>query len=81
YLLVHKEETTNSDFGLDNTTDIIDEGFGLYSSVKVKEKIGPLKSQFYRIGFCRQGSLEVNCGLETFTHKKDTIHFNFPNQL
>lgn len=81
YLFVHKEEMVESNFGLDNTTELIDKGFGLYSSVKVREKIGPLKSQFYRIGFCRKGSLQVDCGLETFTHYRDTIHFNFPGQL
>lgn len=81
YFSVHKEETVESNFGLDNTIELIDGGFGLYSSVKVRDKIGPLKSQFYRIGFCRKGSLQVDCGLETFNHKKDTIHFNFPGQL
>jgi len=49
YLFVHKESTTDSDFGLDNTTELIDNGFGLYSSARVKDRIGPLKSQFYRV--------------------------------
>jgi AraC-like DNA-binding protein len=66
---------------MDNTPELIENGFGMYSSQNLKAKIGPLKSQFYRIGFCRQGSLQVDFGLETFTHSKDTIHFNFPGQL
>jgi AraC family transcriptional regulator, transcriptional activator of pobA len=81
YLFVHKENTTNSDFGLDNTTELIDDGFGLYSSVRVKGKIGPLKSDFYRIAICKRGFVDVDCGLETFTHQRNTIHFNFPSQL
>jgi AraC family transcriptional regulator, transcriptional activator of pobA len=81
YLFVHKENTTNSDFGLDNTTELIEGGFGLYSSERVKGKIGPLKSDFYRIAICRRGFVTVDCGLETFTHQRNTIHFNFPSQL
>ena len=81
YLYVHKEDIIDSNFGMDNTPELIENGFGMYSSKNVKSKIGPLKSQFYRIGFCRQGSLQVDFGLETFTHSKDTIHFNFPGQL
>lgn len=81
YLFVHKNDVVESNFGMDNTPELIENGFGLYSSKNVKSKIGPLKSQFYRIGFCRQGSLQVDFGLETFTHTKNTIHFNFPGQL
>lgn len=81
YLFVHKKGIIESNFGMDNTPELIENGFGMYSSKNVKSKIGPLKSQFYRIGFCRQGSLQVDFGLETFTHSKDTIHFNFPGQL
>ena len=81
YLFVHKKDIIESNFGMDNTPELIENGFGMYSSQNVKSKIGPLKSQFYRIGFCRQGSLQVDFGLETFTHTKDTIHFNFPGQL
>ena len=81
YLFVHKENVANSDFGLDNTTDLIEGGFGLYSSVRVKERIGPLKSDFYRIALCKRGSVSVDRGLETFKHQRNTIHFNFPSQI
>ncbi len=81
YLFVHKEDVTDSQFGLDNTTELIDSGFGLYSSERVKGRIGPLKSEFFRIAICRRGSVNVDCGLETFTHQRNTIHFNFPSQL
>lgn len=81
YLFIHKEATTDSDFGLDNTSELIDKGFGLYSSARVKDRIGPLKSEFYRLAICRRGFVNVDCGLETFTHQRNTIHFNFPSQL
>ncbi|GCC53510.1 AraC family transcriptional regulator [Chryseotalea sanaruensis] len=81
YLFIHKEAITDSDFGLDNTAELIDNGFGIYSSVRVKNKIGPLKSEFYRVAMCRRGFVTVDCGLETFTHQRNTIHFNFPSQL
>ncbi len=81
YLFVHKEDMVESDFGLDNTPELIDQGFGLYSSAKVKGKIGPLKSEFFRIALCRRGFVNVDCGLETFMHQRNTIHFNFPSQL
>jgi AraC family transcriptional regulator, transcriptional activator of pobA len=81
YLFVHKENTTNSNFGLDNTPELIDGGFGLYSSERVKGRIGPLKSNFYRIAICRKGAVRIDCGLETFIHQRNTVHFNFPTQL
>ncbi len=81
YRSVHKEKTATSSFGMDSTSNLLDGGFGLYSSEGVRAKIGPLKSQFYRIGFCLRGSLDVDCGLERFTHQAGTIHFNFPGQL
>jgi AraC family transcriptional regulator, transcriptional activator of pobA len=81
YLFVHKEAITDTNFGLDNTNALIDKGFGMYSSAKVKDRIGPLKSEFYRIAICQRGFVHVDCGLETFTHQRNTIHFNFPSQL
>lgn len=81
YRAVHKERTVESRFGMDSTDALLDGGFGLYSSEGVKAKIGPLKSRFYRIGFCLRGSLEVDCGLERFRHEAGTIHFNFPGQI
>jgi AraC-like DNA-binding protein len=81
YRAIHKERGVESHFGMDSTDALLDGGFGLYSSEGVKAKIGPLKSQFYRIGFCLRGSLEVECGLERFRHEAGTIHFNFPGQI
>jgi AraC family transcriptional regulator, transcriptional activator of pobA len=81
YLFIHKEGVADSDFGLDNTPELVENGFGLYTSAKVKDRIGPLKSEFFRIALCRRGFVNVDCGLETFVHQRNTIHFNFPSQL
>lgn len=76
-----KEDVFESQFGLDNSTTLIDGGFGLYSSARSKKKIEPHRSYFYRIGFCRKGTVEVTCGPETFRCERNTIHFNFPGQM
>lgn len=81
YLLVHKTGLADTGFGLDNTTRLIENGFGLYSCAKLKDEMGPLKSDFYRIALCIEGSLQVDIGVESFKHKKNTIHFNVPGRL
>ncbi len=81
YLFIHKEAITTSDFGLDNSYELIENGFGIYSSERVKDRIGPLKSNFFRIALCRKGTVTVDCGIETFIHSRNTMHFNFPSQV
>jgi AraC family transcriptional regulator, transcriptional activator of pobA len=81
YVHVHKEALENTNFGMDNTNELLDGGFGLYSSENVRSSIGPLKSAFFRIALCLRGTVTVDCGLETFHHQTNTIHFNFPTQL
>lgn len=82
YFDIHKEGPTDSHFGLDNDPGgLIDRGFGLYSSARVRARIGPLKSLFYRVALCLQGEVTVECGLETFRHRRYTVHFNFPGQI
>jgi AraC family transcriptional regulator, transcriptional activator of pobA len=82
YIFIHKEAVDGqSNFGLDNSMELIEHGFGIYSSSRVRSKIGPLKSEFFRLSICRGGNVQVDCGLESFTHQRDTIHFNFPGQI
>jgi AraC-like DNA-binding protein len=81
YHFIHKEALGDSDFGLDSRLDLIEGGFGIYSSARVRDRIGPLKSEFFRIAICLGGEVTVECGLEQFRHRKHTIHFNFPSQL
>jgi AraC family transcriptional regulator, transcriptional activator of pobA len=81
YHFIHKEAVGDSDFGLDSRPDLIEGGFGIYSSARVRDRIGPLKSEFFRLAICLEGSVTVECGLEQFHHQRHTIHFNFPSQL
>ena len=78
---VHKERVGISEFGLDNTNQLICGGFGLYSSAGLKPAIGPIKSEFFRIGFCIRGNVHVRCGLETFHLQPGEIVFTFPGQV
>ncbi len=81
YFSVHKTQIAETGFGLDHTPRLIEEGFGIYSSVNLKDEIGPLKSNFYRVALCLEGGLQVDIGVETYRHKKNTIHFNVPDRL
>lgn len=78
---VHKEGKVPSDFGTDNTQELIHGGFGLYSSAGLKPKIGPIKSEFFRVGFGKQGAVHLDCGLESFFFQKGEIVFTFPGQV
>lgn len=81
YFFLHKTQATQTGFGLDHTPELIEAGFGIYSCVNLQDKVGPLRSDFYRIAFCSKGALQVDIGLESFTHQQNTIHFTIPEQL
>ena len=81
YFYIHKTKLSEKGFGLDNTTKLIENSFGIYSCENLQNEIGPLKSNFYRIAFCFSGSLKVKIGLEDFIHAKNTIHFSTPGRL
>jgi len=40
---LHKNGTGESEFGMDNTSELLDGGFGLYSTRDLKKNIGPVK--------------------------------------
>lgn len=78
---LHKELTEAGDFGMDNTTELLDSGFGLYSSVNTKRDIGPIKINFYRIALVVSGTATFTLGLETFRPAGNSMIFGFPGQL
>jgi len=78
---VHKEGKVASGFGLDGTEELIQGGFGLYSSAGLKPKIGPIKSEFFRLGFGKQGSVHLDCGLESYFFQAQGMVFTFPGQV
>jgi AraC-like DNA-binding protein len=78
---LHKSGNGNSDFGMDNTSEILDDGFGLYSTVDLKKNIGPIKTQYFRISLTRKGSANFDIGLEKYTTKRNSILFGIPGQI
>jgi AraC family transcriptional regulator, transcriptional activator of pobA len=78
---LHKSGEGNSDFGMDNTSGLLDEGFGLYSTVDLKKNIGPIKTQYFRISLTRKGSAVFDIGLEKYNTKPNSILFGIPGQI
>ncbi len=78
---LHKEGMGKSDFGMNNTSALINGGFGLYSTENTKPRIGVIKTEYYRIALIRSGSVTFTIGLETFQPVRNTIVFGFPGQL
>ncbi|HMG15321.1 MAG TPA: helix-turn-helix domain-containing protein, partial [Saprospiraceae bacterium] len=78
---LHKEGNELSDFGMNNTSELIEGGYGLYSTQNTIKNIGPVKTEYYRIGLTRSGSANFTIGLESFHAIRNTIIFGFPGQI
>ncbi|MEO8146350.1 MAG: helix-turn-helix domain-containing protein [Bacteroidia bacterium] len=78
---LHKQGLEKSDFGLDSSSELIENGFGLYSSADLKSPIGPIKTQYFRISLIRKGTVTFDIGLETFHPVRNNIVFGFPGQI
>ncbi|MBI3258818.1 MAG: helix-turn-helix domain-containing protein [Ignavibacteriae bacterium] len=78
---LHKDKNDISNFGMDNTNELLDGGFGLYSTANTKRSIGPIKTEYYRIAFIRSGTADFSIGLETFQPTPNNVLFGFPGQL
>lgn len=78
---IHKRGVEQSGFGMDNSLDLIEGGFGLYSSADLKAEIGPIKTHYYRIALFCSGSANINLGLETYRPQQNSIVFGFPGQV
>lgn len=78
---LHKSGKGTSDFGMDNTSELLDEGFGLYSTIDLKKNIGPIKTQYFRISLTRKGSATFDIGLEKYSATRNSILFGIPGQI
>lgn len=78
---LHKSGKNNSNFGMDNTSALLDEGFGLYSTIDLKKNIGPIKTQYFRISLTRNGHATFDIGLEKYKTQRDSILFGIPGQI
>jgi AraC family transcriptional activator of pobA len=78
---LHKDGLQKSDFGMDNSPELLDGAFGLYSSADLKKRIGPVKTEYFRIGLIRSGEVSADIGLETFRLSRNGIISGFPGQI
>ena len=78
---LHKSGKVTSDFGMDNTSELLDEGFGLYSTIDLNKSIGPIKTQYFRISLSRKGHATFHIGLEKYNTKRNSILFGIPGQI
>lgn len=79
---VHRKGHVEDSFGFNNEKHLtLTTGFELYSTVGLLTPIGPLKSQFYRIGFTLQGEVTVDIGLDSYRHRPYTVNFTRPGQI
>lgn len=78
---LHKDGSRQSDFGMDNTSELLNNGFGLYSTTGLKKKIEHIKTEYFRISLTRQGSARFDVGLEKYQPKRNYILFGIPGQI
>lgn len=78
---LHKKGEESSNFGMDNSQEFIEDDFGLYSSTDMKRSFGPVKTQYYRIGFFRAGRADINLGIETYHPERNSVVLGFPGQV
>ena len=78
---LHKNGNEKNDFGMDNTSDLLDNGFGLYSTFDLKKNIGPIKTEYFRISLTRKGTASFDIGLEKYQTHCNYILFGIPGQI
>jgi len=82
YHPVHRVAETTTVFGYNGLpSDLRIKDFELYSSEGLTRSMGPLRSEFYRIGLTIRGTCDVQLGLEHYRHRPGTVNCTFPNQL
>ena len=82
YISIHRTKEAVPAFGynlLDPSLRIKD--FELYSSEGLTSSMGPLRSEFYRIGLTLRGSCDVQLGLEHYQHQPGTVNCTYPKQI
>lgn len=82
YHSIHRAEEPATVFGYNRLpVSLWIKDFQLYSSEGLTRSMGPLRSEFYRIGLTLRGSCDVQLGLEHYQHRPGTVNCTFPNQL
>jgi AraC family transcriptional regulator, transcriptional activator of pobA len=78
---LHKSGKGKSEFGMDNTSGLLESGFGLYSTTDLNKNIGPVKTEYFRISLTRKGSASFEIGLEKYQPQRNYILFGIPGQI
>ncbi len=78
---LHKDRTGKSKFGMDNTSELLDKGFGLYSTDDLRKKIDHIKTSYFRISLTRKGNAIFDIGLEKYQPYRNYILFGIPDQI
>lgn len=78
---LHKADVGESNFGMDRSPQLLDDGFGLYSTAGTKRNIGPIKTEYFRIGLTVKGGAGFDVGLEKYRTQRNSILFSIPGQV
>jgi len=82
YHSIHRTSAPAPAFGYNQLeTSLRIKDFELYSSVGLTSSMGPLRSEFYRVGLTLRGTCDVQLGLEHYTHQPGTVNCTYPNQI
>ena len=77
---IHRTES-GEDFGYNLNRNIPSDGFELFSTDGQKNKIGPLKTDFFYIGLNLTGSVNIELNHITHKHSPNTIFFKSPDKI
>ena len=78
---LHKYESGKTEFGMDNTSVLLDNCFGLYSTKNTSRNIGPIKTDYFRISLTRKGNACFDIGIEKYKPRRNYILFGIPGQV
>lgn len=82
YHAIHRTSAPAAAFGYNQLAPSLRiKDFELYSSEGLVSSMGPLRSEFYRIGLTLRGSCDVQLGLEHYKHQPGTVNCTYPNQI
>lgn len=57
------------------------DGFELHTTGELRDALGPVKSDFYSVGFCEAGGVTVEIDLESFRHVPNSLNFKAPQRI
>jgi AraC family transcriptional activator of pobA len=71
----------NKEFAINDVSELIGEGFSLYSTINLENKIGLVKKEFFKIALIRKGIATAGIGFKAYEIKRNYILFGIPEQV